>query len=512
MKSVTSGIFTVLLGAFGYFWNPFKLFCMRITAILLVILLAGLSFAQQPGNSKADLERRRQSILQSIRESQEQLAETKKNKNATLSQLRALQAKLDARLRLINNINQEMQAIEGNIQNSSKTVGQLNNNLAALKMRYAQSVRYAYSNRSSSTMLAFLFSAKDYNDATRRMKYLRRYRNYRQQQAEAIRMTQGRISEQIGVLNTQMLAKNTLLKDEETQRKVLQQETNETNSVVKELKGREAQLASDISKNQKAAKQVERAVAAIIAREIEEQRRKAMEEMKRQAAAEAARKKAEEQKRIAAASNPPGGMRVVPGINSSRNVPTPDDDKPATRTADSRPSGDERNTVLDHTRTPRSRPTATAVDLTMTPEAQALSNSFAANRGKLPWPVERGTITGRFGRQPHPVVKDVWLDNNGIQIQTSEGATARAVFEGTVASVFPIAGSGVNVIVIHGGFFTVYANLSSSSVSRGQHVSTKQPIGVVGTNTDGLPTLDFQIWKSLTKGSAKLDPSGWIAR
>lgn len=492
---------------------------MRISAVLLLILLACNSFAQQPANSKAELERRRASILQSIRESQEQLAETKQNKNATISQLRALQAKLDARMRLIGNINQEMQSIEGNIQNSNKTVGQLNSNLAVLKMRYAQSVRYAYSNRSSSTMLAFLFSAKDYNDAMRRVKYLRRYRDYRQQQADAILMTQGRISDQINVLNNQKQAKNMLLSVEEQQRRVLQQETNETNSVVKELKGREAQLSSEIAKNQKAAKQVERAVAAIIAREIEEQRRRAMEEAKKQAqiaaAAEAARKKAEEQKRIAAA-NSYGGMKVAPGVNSSKNIPNPEDDGPTaatgtpsqsrTSTPDVRPGA-----VTSNVNAPR-RSAGSAVDLLMTPEAQALSNSFAANKGRLPWPVERGTITGRFGKHPHPVFPKVTVENNGVMIQTTPGATARAVFEGTVASVFPIPGSGVNVLVIHGDFYTVYANLSGASVSKGQHVGTKQAIGTVGNNDDGLPTLDFQIWKSSKAGSAKLDPGGWIAR
>lgn len=484
---------------------------MRITAVLLLILLASNSFAQQPGNSRADLERRRQSILQSIRESQEQLAETKKNKNATMSQLRALQAKLDARLRLIGNINQEMQAIEGNIQNSTRTVGKLSNNLTVLQTRYAQSVRYAYANRSSSAMLAFLFSAKNYNDALRRMKYLRRYRDYRQQQADAIRTTQGRIEQQIGVLNSEKLAKNTLLSAEEQQRRVLMQETNETNSVVRELKGKEAQLAAEIAKNQKAAKQVERAVAAIIAREIEEQRRRAQEEARKQALAEAARKKAEEQKRLAA-SNTYQGMKVAPGINASKNLPRPEEDAPAATKTGTSGDPETGSLITGSKNAPRSRPAASAVDLMMTPEAQALSNSFAANRGKLPWPVERGTITGRFGKHPHPVFPKVIVENNGVQIQTTPGAAARAVFEGTVASVFPIAGSGVNVLVIHGEFYTVYANLASANVSRGQKVTTKQTIGVVGQNEDGLPTLDFQIWKSSKAGSSRLDPAGWIAR
>lgn len=470
---------------------------MRYVAILILILLsARASFAQQ---NRADLERRRQSILASIRESQAQLEETKKNKNATLSQLRALQAKLDARLRLISNINDEMEAINGSIQTSTQEVGHLRSNLEVLKMRYAQSIRYAYASRSASGMLAFLCSSADYNDALRRLKYLKRYRDYRQQQAEEIRNTQDRIVTKIGALNNEKSQKDQLLAAQEQQRKVLQQEAAETNHVVMELKSREKQLLTDIEKNRQAAKKVERAVAAIIQREIDEQRRRAQEEARRASIAAEARRRAAELQR---SQNGGGGITVTSG-----GAPTGGARNPSTTTSSS--SG---SSVTSNINTPRSgRVASAAVDLSMTPEAQALSNSFAANRGKLPWPVERGTITGHFGPHKHPVA-NVIVDRNGIDIQTASGATARAVFDGTVTSVFPVPGSGVNVVIVHGGFFTVYGNLSNASVSKGQQVHTKQTIGTVGNNDEGLPTLDFQIWKVAGKSSAKLNPEQWIAR
>lgn len=463
---------------------------MRIAALLLLLLMiAKGAHAQQ---SRADLERRRAAILESIHESQRQLAETKKNKNATMSQLRALQAKLNARLKLIDNINQEMDAISGSIQTSSTEVGKLRDQLEALKLRYAQSVRYAYANRSSASMLAFLFSSKDYNDARRRLKYLRRYRDYRQQQAEEIRSTQNRLEHKIGELNYQKLQKNMLLSAQEQQRQVLQQETNETNGVVKELRGREKQLLADIRRNQQAARQVQRSVEAIIRREMEEQRRKAQEE---------ARRKAEEEKRLAAAKKASsyGGMNVTTGSNSEGSAASRGE------STTQKPGG------AATTNTPKPKPAASTADLALTPEAQALSNSFAANRGKLPWPVERGTITGYFGLHKHPVA-NVMIDNNGIDIQTGTGASVRAVFSGTVSGVFYVPGSGQNVIVQHGDYYTVYANLASVSVHKDQAVSTKQTIGVVGNNDDGLPVINFQIWKSTGHGSTKLDPQQWIAR
>lgn len=460
---------------------------MRIVALLLLILfMAKAGYAQQ---SRAELERRRAAILESIHESQQQLAETKKNKNATMSQLRALQAKLNARLRLIDNINEEMENISGSIQSSNTEVGVLRSRLDTLKFRYAQSVRYAYANRSSSSLLAFIFSSKDYNDARRRLKYLRRYRDYRQQQATEIRETQGRIEQKIGVLNYQRLQKNMLLSAQEQQRQVLQQETNETNGVVKELRTREKQLLTDIHRNQQAARQVQRSVEAIIRREMEEQRRKAQEE---------ARRKAEEQKRVAAAKQTYGGMSVATGSNANSTNP------------ESGTGG--RSSVTSHSNENKQRPAASTSDVTLslTPEAQALSNSFAANQGRLPWPVERGTIIGFFGLHKHPVA-NVMVENNGIDIQTNAGATVRAVFNGTVSGIFYVPGSGQNVIVQHGDYYSVYANLASVSVRKDQAVSTKQTIGVVGNNDDGVPVINFQIWKSTGHGSTKLNPQSWIA-
>lgn len=493
---------------------------MRYAAALLFALLTIPAIAQQPSSARAELERRRQNIIESIRQSQQQLEETKANKQATMAELRALQAKLDARMRLIGNINQEISAISGDIQNSSREVGHLQQNLEGLKARYAQSVRYAYQSRSSRTMLAFLFSASDYDDAVRRMKYLKRYREYRKQQAEAIRSTQGRIENKIVQLNTQKNQQNLLLSAEEQQKKVLQSETNETNNVVKQLKGREKELLVDIENNKKAAKKVEKAVQALIAREIEEQRRKAEQEAKRRAAEEL-RRKQEEERRIAAAkaaaakaaaASNSGGVSVNTGSGTRPVVgpPAPGNNTPASSATTGKPAVTETRNNPPLASAVRPKPKAEAKEIFMTPETEALSNSFAANRGKLPWPVERGVITGYFGTHKHPVAQ-VMVDNDGIDIQTSSNATARAVFEGTVTSVFPVPGRGETVLVVHGQYFTVYSNLASASVSKGQHVNTKQPIGTVGVNEEGLPMINFQIWKALTKGSSKLNPAQWIA-
>ncbi|MDO8897638.1 MAG: M23 family metallopeptidase, partial [Bacteroidales bacterium] len=147
--------------------------------------------------------------------------------------------------------------------------------------------------------------------------------------------------------------------------------------------------------------------------------------------------------------------------------------------------------------------------MSLTPEEQKLSNSFTQNRGKLPWPVERGVISSRFGEQPHPVLKKVTIKNNGIDIATTKGSEARAVFDGVVVSTNRITASNNAVIIRHGDYFSVYSNLEQVYVKRGDKISTKQSIGLIHTEkTESKTELHFEIWQNRTI----VDPALWLAR
>ena len=147
--------------------------------------------------------------------------------------------------------------------------------------------------------------------------------------------------------------------------------------------------------------------------------------------------------------------------------------------------------------------------LELTPEELKLSNSFASNKGKLPWPTERGIISSRFGPQPHPVLKKVTIKNNGIDIATAKGTDARAVFEGVVVSTNKITASNNAVIIRHGEYFTVYSNLETVYVKRGDQVKTKEALGRVHTDkTESKTELHFELWI----GRTIVDPALWLAR
>lgn len=526
---------------------------MRLLYIFVfsLSLMAEVTLAQ-PTN-RTELEKRRASLLNEIANTQQQLEATKQDKKATLGQLRTLTAQLDARQRLINTISSELNNIDGTITNSAAEIQTLNSNLATLKKTYAKTIRYAYQHRINQNMMAFLFSANDFNDAMRRMQYLRKYREYRKGQAEKIRVTQELLTQKIGVLNNQKAQKGKLLQTEEVQKKELQQETQQTNLIVSELKGREKELVAQIQQNQKTARKLESSIKEQIRKEIELARKKAEEEARKKAAAEAlARKKAQEEEArkkaaAAAAANTyqAGNQTVNLNTGSGQDAgnkpvavtkPATPTEKPTQPTSatnnNSKPNSNSgantSNTASNKKPAPEaSKPIAynnapkvsnepvkvetPSYKLGLTPEVQTISNSFAANRGRLPWPVEKGFISGLYGKHPNKLFPKVIEENNGIDITTGASAPVRAVFEGTVVKVVNI--SGLMVLVSHGEYFTVYNYMSSASVSVGDKVSAKQIIGRAGTNDSGENLINFQIWKVGSNGSfSTVDPGGWIAK
>lgn len=472
---------------------------MRLLTAAVLLFLCVFAFAQQP--SRSELEKRRQSILESIKQTEAQLEATKKDQRATMGQLRALQAKLNKRQKLINTVNEEIGQINRNIQKSTDDIASLRKELSALKMRYAQTIRYAYKHRSSYSMLAFLFSAEDFNEATRRMKYLQKYREYRKDQAEEIRLTQTKLYKNIDILNSEKENKDVLLVTEEKQKSAIEEEKAQTDKVVQELKGREKELVATIEKNKRAAKKLDQAVQEIIRREIEIARKKAEEEERKRKEAEAlAKKKAadeEARRRSLAVSNDNNTT------TTGSNIKVETDDKPVA-------------VNTPKTEVPTSAPVATATkpipkrtySFPMTPEATALSNSFASNQGKLPWPVESGYIAVGFGKYKHPVAEKVEMENYGVDIGTNPGAAARAVFEGTVTSVFYIQDREWNIIINHGNYFTLYSHIDKVKVKKGDKVSTKQIIGSIHVNEEGESFINFQVWS----GANKVNPELWIAK
>jgi len=425
----------------------------------LFALLIGISlaaFSQQPG--KAELEKQRAAIQKEIDDVKHSLDETKRNKKASLAQLNAVQRKLQLRQREIDVINQQMNLIEGDINQGWRDITKLKKELDTLKLQYGKSVVYSYKNRSNYDFLNFIFSASSFNDALKRVSYLKSYRAYREEQANNIVRTQSQIQGKIVSLNESRAQKNLVLKEEDKVKQKLEDEKREKDEVVSKLKTREKELNKEFADKKKQDAKLASAITAAINRAI--------------AAAKAEAKKNAE----------------IAARNNAANVPA---SKPSATTT-----------------------TATAEKVTKAPEfhkldddpaTKKLSDNFAINRGKLPWPLESGRISMHYGPTTVPGMK-VTIFNNFLTFETEAGKSVKAVFDGEVVLITYI--SDVQAVIIrHGKYFTSYSNLSSVSVTKGQQVKTGQVIGKVAEKDDNLGDLEFGISNDANKN---FDPEKWL--
>lgn len=450
--------------------------------LFIGILLTINCLAQQPAPTSADLKKKQADIQREIDDLKRSLDETKKYKKASLGQLALIQKKLNLRQQQIEMVNQQVNKIQGDINQNWREIVKLRGELDTLKIQYEKSVVYAYKNRSNYDFMNFIFSASNFNDALKRVAYLKSYRTYREQQAANIRNTQNLLQQKIQGLNENKKEKNVALQEQNKQREVLEEDKKEQDVVVNKLKSQEKELLKDMADKRKQDLAVRSAINAAIRREIEAAKRREAEELaKRRAAEEAARKKAAEE---AAA------LKAREAATAAATPKTTPSTTPTTAT-----------TVTTSAKPKPSRPESILEDK---PETKAVSESFEKSRGTLPWPMSPVNVTMHFGRQSYGGL--VTYDNPGITIEAAAGSNVKAVFEGEVTAVSSI-GPVELVTIKHGKYFTSYSGLSSVNVSRGQAVKTGQVIGKLAEKEDNRGELDFLITNEKV---VNLDPEKWL--
>jgi len=420
-----------------------------LSALLLCISLVAIS--QQPG--KAELEKERAAIQKEIDDVKHSLDETKRNKKASLAQLNAVQKRLQLREKEINVINQQMNLIEGDINQGWRDITKLKKELDTLKLQYGKSVVYSYKNRSNYDFLNFIFSASSFNDALKRVSYLKSYRAYREEQANNIVRTQDQIQGKIVSLNQSRVQKTLVLKEEDKAKEKLEDEKKEKDEVVNKLKAREKELLKDFADKKRQDMKLSSAITAAINRA----RNAAIAEAKRNAA-EAAKNNT---------------ANLAPAVKS---------------VATDAPRKVEKVSIFN-----------------ADPAAKKLSDNFEKNRGSLPWPIESGRISMHFGRQTIYGTKLI-TDNNFLTFETEAGKPVKVIFDGEV-SLITYIGDVQAVIVRHGRYFTTYSTLSSVSVTKGQQVKTGQVIGKVAEKEDNLGELELGISNDANKN---FDPEKWL--
>lgn len=467
---------------------------------MFVLLLGGLVANAQ---NREDLQKQKQSIEKELAELNKLYRETQKNTKTSVKQLAIIKRKINAREALVNSINREVKQLDETIYLNERDIYRLRKELDTLKVKYAKSIVFAYKNRSSYAYLNFLFSAGSFNDAMKRVTYLKSYRQNRETQANTIVKSENLLQEKIGVLSLNKKERLSTLEVQNKQLIDLQEDRKEQDQVVAQLKGKEKELNKQIRDKESQRQKVAVAINAVIRREIEEAKKR--DEAKRLKALEDARKLKAAQDAAAAAAalekknaagttaKPATGTTVKPPVNTtvaangaSNNPPKPNLNDPVSGVS---------SASKDRTYSP----------LESTPEGMEMSINFENNRGRLPWPVSNGIVTVGFGTQSYAGTK-LMQKSDGLEIAVPVGSAVRCVADGEVVYAGEVADENI-VLVKHGKYFTGYKNLSTVAVSRDQKVKAGTVLGKSGTSIDGEGGILFMI---MNDKSVAQNPTPWL--
>jgi len=424
--------------------------------LILSVFVVSVYGQQNPDNLKKE----QRKLEKKIAQTKSLLKKVQVNSNNSLKEVRLLDNQIKSREALVRVFDSQVRMAELKIIQKKNDVARLQKRLIKLKNQYRKMLRYAYKKRNNTGRLMFILSARNYQEAMRRNSYLKKVAHLQRRQKELIQQHRSLIEREIGEINFEKNEKELTLNEKRAEKEKIEADKNLKEKSYAKLKKEEAKLLSQLLEEEKKRKKIETQVQSAILAEArkEEQRRKEKE------------KKEEKTKPVASSG--------TEGNKSNTKTTTP---------------------------APVYKPE------TISSEGSAAGKNFESNKGLLASPVTNGTIVSRFGKNAHPTLKDVYENNNGIDISCSAGAGVRSVYEGEVSSVFSIPGAGKVVIVKHGNYRSVYSNLASVSVTVGQKVNTKQNVGTLITEGN-ISTLHFEIHSVSGINTTPLNPSLWLSK
>ena len=394
---------------------------------LLTSLLLGLCLLAS-GQSKRELERKRDQLSKKIKLTTTLISKTEKNLKSKQSEIALLNKQISFRAELVNTLQLEVTQISKQVSLKQAEVETLEAEVTKLKNEYAKILQHTYKTRNVYSKLMFVFAAGDFNQALSRLNYLNQYSNYRKQQATKIELAKKQISIELALLKQKKDEKELLYAAQLNEKQKLVGDQNTKQEFISELEQEGRKLKSDLKKQEREQDKINKEIERQIAEELNRNRKK-----------------------------------------------------------------------------------STTGKFALSPESKALSDNFAKNKAILPWPVERGIVTSNFGKQPHPTVRGVMIDNNGITISTDKEATIRAIFRGEVSNILVIPGAGKVVVINHGAYRTVYTNLKDVKVSKGQTIATKDVLGTcLKSDTGDKSEAHLEIWQIKETGIEKLNPKYWL--
>jgi murein hydrolase activator len=437
--------------------------------LFLLFILSIVSVDAQSNSSKLKKEQER--LEAKISDTKSLLNKTKNSTEASLSELKLIESQIKFREELVANFDLQIRTAELEVTKKQEDIEELSLKLDKMKEQYKKMLIYAYKHRNKYGEMMQIISAESFYEARRRKKYIEKLAALQQQQVFIIQQNEELLKNEIEFIEEEKQRKLAVLLEKKKEKDAILQDKEKQQAVYQTFKNKESELITQLQEDELQKEDLKDKINAAIRKEIEQANKKA--------AAEAAKRKreAEESKRK----------------EKERLAALAEKSKEASPTVDVEASKSETIVFKD-------------VNVNI-----ALDKNFQSNKGKLPWPVEKGTITENFGKNAHPTLENVFTNNSGIDITTPKSAQVRAVFEGEVTSILNIPGAGKVVIIKHGNYRTVYTNLQNTYVSAGMKVDTKQAIGslIVSTNSQ-FSIAHFEIHQVIENNVQCINPILWI--
>jgi len=461
---------------------------LKYFVFILGLLFTFHSFAQT--DKKAALEQQKKDNLSKIKELNSIISRTSKKKKASIGKLNVIKEQIGVQKKQITVLEQNQQILAEEAQKLREEGDVLKAKLARLKKEYALMIYEAQKSSTVYNKMSFLLLSTDLGEFVRRFDYLRHYSANRKKQADLIFKTRQDLMTQEQKVVYKKKEEKKVLVEKEGEKKKLEVLKTKEDKVVTVLTQQEKKLKTELERKKLAVRKLDNLIAGIVQREIQksidrERKLRLARQVKKVEVVKPALpelKKGETTKILAEKETPKEDKKTVVAETKKAKVepaPAPVEEKKI-----------ESNTYY------------------MNADEAKLASSFAALRGRMPFPVPSGFISDHFGVHKHPLLKGVMINNNGIDIQTSPGSPVHSVYDGVVQSVVNIPGINMVVAIQHGDYFTVYSKLANVSVSVGTRVRTGQRIGSVASDDDGTAEINFQVWKN----TVRQNPESWLRR
>jgi len=434
---------------------------VKIIFTFFILVFSIVAIAQPV--TREELEKQKLQLKKELEQTERMLNENKAKSKENFVQWKLINDKVNIQDRIIDNINRDINLLDNNLITTQRDINRYDKLLDTLKQEYAKSMVYAYKNRSNYDFVNFIFSASSFNDAIKRITYLKSYRNYREMQGENILRTQELRKKRVAELTGTKQKKSLVLQDKDKEMSALEIQQKEKDRILSELKKQGKELNNQMTATKKQLKKVDNAINAAIKRAIDEANKMALKKAKE-----------DENKRIAAAKANP---------------------------AESNPNSTTKVTAAVRAKEPKKAPESVLLNA----DNIAVNANFINNRGSLPWPVDKGYMLMHYGR--NQLLSGTELDMTGITIATDIGTPVKSIFDGVVSKVLYVEDMQV-VILQHGRYFSTYSNLSNVSVQSGQSVTRGQVLGKAAANLDGIGAVDFYI----NDEKNNFDPERWLRR